>query len=125
MIDIARLKTGEDIIGNFLADLPLHEYTIIEPMIVEIEHGVNSSGLVMAHWLPVQLLQENKITIDASEILGFIRPSDEFVEYYESTVLRLRELLLAKKKIKEIKEEDYDDVMEAFEELTNGDVEVH
>ena len=79
----------------------------------------------MAHWLPVQLLHENKITIDASEILGFIQPSEEFVEYYQSTVSRLRELLLAKKKINEIEQSDYDDVMEAFEELSNGDVEVH
>lgn len=122
---MARLKTGEDIIGNFMADLPLHEYIITEPMVVEIEHGSKSSGLVMAHWLPVQLLHENKITIDASEILGFIQPSEEFVEYYQSTVSRLRELLLAKKKINEIEQSDYDDVMEAFEELSNGDVEVH
>ena len=122
---MARLRTGEDIIGNFMADLPLGEYTILEPMIVEIEHGNKSSGLVMAHWLPVQLLQENKITIDANEILGFIRPSDEFVEYYQSTVYRLRELLLAKNKIKDIEEHDYEDVMEAFEELSNGDVEIH
>jgi hypothetical protein len=125
MIDMARLKTGEDIIGDFYADLSTKEYKINEPMVVEIEHGFKSSGLVMAHWLPVQLLQQNTITIGVEEILGFITPSDEFQEYYQSTVSRLRELLQAKKKIKELDESEYDDIMEAFEELSIGDVEVH
>ena len=122
---MARLKTGEDIIGDFIADLTSQEYTIFEPMVVEIEHGTKSSGLVMAHWLPVQLLKDNKITIGASEVLGFVNPSEEFVEYYYSTTSRLRELLLAKKKIKELDESEYEDIMEAFEELSIGDVEVH
>ena len=122
---MARLKTGEDIIGDFFADLDSQEYTIFQPMVVEIEHGTKSSGLVMAHWLPVQLLKDNKITINASEVLGFVNPSEEFIEYYETTVLHLRELLQAKKKIKELEESEYEDIMEAFEELSNGDVEVH
>lgn len=121
---MARLKTGEDVIGDFI-QLVNDQYEILEPMMVDIEHGSKQSGLMMSHWLPVQLIQDNKIKIHESEILGWMQPSEEFTEYYINSVLKIKELMLAKKKINEIEEEEYDEVMEAFEELSNGNIDIH
>ena len=59
-IKIVRLKNGEDIIGN-LSDNTNGDYEISEPMSVSLVQKGHESGLVMSHWLPVQLIKKNEI----------------------------------------------------------------
>ena len=61
-IKIIKLQNGEDIVGTVTAN-GVQYYDIEEPMSFEIDYRGNHSGLVMRHWLPVQLLKKNYIQL--------------------------------------------------------------
>ena len=112
-IKIVRLKNGEDIIGtlNMIND----EYEITEPMSVNVVMKGQESGLVMSHWLPVQLIKKNEIKINTRDVLTVIEPSDEFAEYYTNTVEKIKQLLKAKNLADEMTDEEIEDIMDAME----------
>ncbi len=115
-IKIVRLQTGEDIIGN-ITELDLGCLNVSEPMSVEIDYRKNSPGLIMHHWLPVQLIKKNEIQISNKDVLCLLEPNDEFTEYYLSTVEKIKELLDAKNLVDSLDDEEIDNIMEAFEEM--------
>jgi hypothetical protein len=115
-IKIVRLKNGEDIIGNL--NLINDEYEIMEPMSVNVVMKGQESGLVMSHWLPVQLIKKNEIKINSRDVLTVIEPNDEFAEYYTNTVEKIKMLLKAKNDADEMTDEEIEDIMDAME---NGD----
>lgn len=115
-IKIVRLQTGEDIIGN-ITELDLDCLNVSEPMSVEIDYRKNSPGLIMHHWLPVQLIKKNEIQISNKDVLCFLEPNDEFAEYYLSTVEKIKQLLEAKNLVDSLEDEEIDNIMEAFEEM--------
>ena len=55
-IKIVRLKNGEDIVGQ-LYDIE-DSYDVIEPMTVDVEYRGKEAGLVMRHYLPIQLVKQ-------------------------------------------------------------------
>ena len=112
-IKIVRLKNGEDIIGtlNMIND----EYEITEPMSVNVVMKGQESGLVMSHWLPVQLIKKNEIKINTRDVLTVIEPNDEFAEYYTNTVEKIKQLLKAKNLADEMTDEEIEDIMDAME----------
>lgn len=114
MIQIIRLKNGEDIIGQVYDDTG--DYEIQEPMSVEIEYRGNTSGLVMHHWLPVQLIDKNKTMIKKDDVLATFHPNKEFQEYYENTVKKLQDLLKAKEITDSLSDEEIEDIMDALED---------
>lgn len=120
---IIRLKNGEDIIGNVsrYAD----HYDISEPMIVDIEYTGKQAGLMMAHWLPKQLIKRNEVSILESDVLFVAEPTDEFSEYYTHTVEKVAKLLKARKDFEDMDEEDLDKIMDAYEELHQTDLILH
>jgi hypothetical protein len=123
-IKILRLKNGEDIVGNIsLNDSGM--YDIIEPMSVGIEFRGKEAGLMLEHWLPIQLLKKNQTMISQNDILCFIEPADDFCEYYVNTVEKIRELLKAKNLVDELGDSELDDVMDAFEELKDDGFTLH
>ena len=95
MIKIVRLKSGEDIIGNLMT-LPIDDIQITEPMSVYISNRGQESGLVMSHWLPVQLIKKNEITLKSCDVLTMFEPNQEFEEYYLNTVEKIKSLMKAK-----------------------------
>ena len=115
-IKIVRLKNGEDIIGNL--NLINDEYEIMEPMSVNVVMKGQESGLVMSHWLPVQLIKKNEIKINSRDVLTVIEPNDEFAEYYTNTVEKIKMLLKVKNDTDEMTDEEIEDIMDAME---NGD----
>ena len=123
-IKIVRLQNGEDIIGS-VADLDYSQYNISEPMSVAIDYRQKTAGLVMHHWLPVQLIKKNEITINIKDVLCLLEPNDEFVEYYTNTVEKIRELLDAKNLVDGLKDDELEDVMYAFEELEQDGTTLH
>ena len=115
-IKIVRLKNGEDIIGS-LERLPIDDIQITEPMSVAITtRGGQESGLVMSHWLPVQLIKKNEITIKSCDVLTMFEPNDEFVEYYLNTVEKIKSLMKAKELTDEMTNEEIEDIMNALED---------
>ena len=111
MIQILRLKNGEDIIGEVFNDIS-NEYEIHEPMSVSVEYNGRESGLVMAHWLPVQLIDRNQTVIKKEDVLTTFMPNKEFVEYYESTIERMNRLLKVKKEVDAMSDEEISEIME-------------
>ena len=115
MIKIVRLKNGEDIIGD-LMKLPIDDIQITEPMSVAITSRGHENGLVMSHWLPVQLIKKNEITIKSCDVLTMFEPNDEFAEYYLNTVEKIKSLMKAKELTDELTDDEIEDIMDALED---------
>jgi hypothetical protein len=124
MIKIVRLQNGEDIIGNLTAE-DIGKYIVEEPMTVDIEYRGREAGLMMHHWLPVQLIKKNEIILENKDVLCILEPNDEFCEYYLNTVEKIKELLSAKNTLDGLDEEETNDIMDAFEELLNDGKTLH
>lgn len=123
-IKIVRLLNGEDIIGN-VTTMDTGIYNVEEPMTVGIEYRNKEAGLMMHHWLPVQLLKKNEILIENKDILGILDPNDEFCEYYLNTVEKIKDLLKAKNLVDSLDDEEVNDIMDAFEEMGINGVTLH
>jgi len=118
-IKIVRLKNGEDIIGNL--NLINDEYEIMEPMSVNVVMKGQESGLVMSHWLPVQLIKKNEIKINSRDVLTVIEPNDEFAEYYTNTVEKIKMLLKAKNTADEMTDEEIEEIEDIMDAMEDGD----
>jgi hypothetical protein len=113
-IKIVRLKTGEDIIGN-LCNKEDGDMDITEPMSVEVvDQGEHRPGLVMSHWLPIQLIKKNEITINSRDVLTMFDPNEEFCEYYQHAVDKLHAVLKAKEYTDLLSDEEIEQVMESL-----------
>lgn len=115
MITIIRLKNGEDIIGN-LTKLPIDDIQITEPMSVYVSNKGQDSGLIMAHWLPIQLIKKNEITLKSCDVLTMFEPNQEFEEYYLNTVEKIKSLMKAKELSDKMTNEEIEDIMGALED---------
>jgi hypothetical protein len=124
MIKIVRLQNGEDIVANII-NKDSGGYTVQEPMTVNIDYRGREAGLVMHHWLPVQLVKKNEIDLTDKDIVGMVEPAEEFCEYYLNTVEKIKELLSAKNLVDSLDEEEVNDIMDAFEELDNHGITLH
>ena len=114
-IKIVRLKNGEDIVGQ-ITNETLESCDVIEPMTVDVEYRNKEAGLVMRHWLPVQLVKKNEITLKHNDVLCVLEPADEFAEYYVHTVEKIHDLLKAKNLVDNLDDEEVNDIMDALEE---------
>ena len=114
-VKIVRLKTGEDVIGCF-SKTPIDEIVIEEPMSVYINIRGSEAGLVMNHWLPVQLIKKNEIIIKSCDVLTMFEPNPEFEEYYLNTVEKIKSLMKAKELSDEMTDEEIEDIMDALED---------
>ena len=123
-IKIVRLKNGEDIIGDVTAN-GVQYYDIDEPMAFEVDYRGNHSGLVMRHWLPVQLLKKNQIQLNAHDVLCVLEPDDEFSEYYLNTVEKIKRLLDAKSTVKNMTEEEIQEIVDEFNTMNQGNDTLH
>ena len=124
MIEILRLKNGEDIIGEVYTDIGINEYEIHEPMSVGMETRGGQTGLIMAHWLPVQLIDSNKTTIKKEDVLTTFTPNSEFKEYYLDTVQKLKKILEAKQLAAEMTDEEIQEAIDTME-LGLGNITLH
>ena len=112
--------------GNKMdVNIDLNGYNLDNPMVVDIDHSGQRNSLTMHHYLPVQIIKKNTISVANNNILCEIDPSAEFSEYYQSTVIKISELLRAKNIVEELSNGNYDDVMDAMEQLNYGDNVIH
>ena len=118
-IKIVKLRNGEDLVGT-LTSTDIGNYRLEEPMSFEIDFRHNSSGLIMRHWLPVQLVKKNEIELTQKDILAILEPADDFCEYYWNTVEKIKDLLKAKTLVYEMSDEEIYMIMNEFEEMNNN-----
>jgi hypothetical protein len=133
-IKMLRLNTGEDIMGLVLLD-DKHRYASIEnPMRVILKRNVNKSQtmLLMAPWLPVEILEDNFATIEYSHILTIVEPKASLAEYYKNTVIQYNENIqhdlmeetddmeFYNEEFDTSEEEDQEELFEAFKDIKKG-----
>ena len=122
---IIKLQNGTDLIANVALN-SAEEYVLEEPMEFNIDiRGRGESGLIMRHWLPVQLLKKNSISIKTKDVLSVMEPEDEFCEYYLNTVYKIKELLKAKSLVDDMDDDEIQEMIDEFEDLRNDGDTIH
>jgi len=123
-IKIIKLQNGEDIVGTVTAN-GVQYYDVEEPMLFEIDYRGNHSGLVMRHWLPVQLLKKNQIQLKIQDVLCILEPDEEFSEYYLHTVEKIKRLLKAKDSVNEMSDEEIQEIVDELTTIRQGNDTIH
>jgi len=95
-IHIVRFKDGTDVIC-VMEELDSFQIKITNPMMFE----VRNSNLLLQHWLPVDIMKGDAVAINTEDILCVFMPTEEFVEYYLSTLEKMNEILRNRSKVKE------------------------
>ena len=124
MIKILRLSNGEDIIGNAIEQY-VGQYIVSEPMSVDIDYHSKEAGLIMHHWLPIQLIDKNEVQLEPKDVLCVMEPNNEFREYYLNTVEKIKDLLKAKNLVDSLDDDEVNDIMDAFDELNLDGTTLH
>jgi hypothetical protein len=115
-VRIVRLKSGEDILCNLLINDDKVLVNLMEPMVIEYETFGDTQHLMIANWLPVSLVKENKSVIPVTEVLCVMHPTDELIEYYNQTIEKMNSALVVKP-MEELNEEEMTQMMEVMEEI--------
>lgn len=114
-VKIVRFKDGMDVIC-FFDNLNTEVVDIIEPMMFE----VRNTNLVMQQWLPIAMIKENRASVKWEDILCVMEPSDDFKEYFHTTVEKVNESIQKKKNASTEEEKEYMmDVLNAMDEMDN------
>jgi len=121
---IIKLQNGEDLIANVDVSITGTSYILEEPMKFFVDYR-NNNALVMQHYLPVQLVKDNKVAIKDKDILTMLDPDDEFVEYYYHTINKIKKLISARQKISEMSEEEINNIINQFELENNATGTLH
>jgi len=121
MISIFRLKSGEDIIGQYFTE-ENDNYDIKHPMSVELDYRGNKANLVMHHWLPVQLISRNEATISKQDILCVFDPNEDLEVYYKDTVEKLEKVLETKGLDDGMTNEEIHEAMMVMEEMEGSTI---
>ena len=119
MIKIVRLKIGLDIVGE-VTEIDTNKIHIADPMVVEMYEKNEKTSIVMYHWLPVQLIEENASTISNDEVMFVMNPDDNFEEYYVNSVEKIQKLMKAKSIVDGLTDDEKLQVMDSLEDKDPG-----
>ena len=120
-IKIVRLQSGEDIIADTIMDDENDTVLLDNPMHVIFKRvPTGQTVMMMAPWLPLEIIKENNAVIYTSDILTIIDPKDEVVEYYGNVVVEAQHRMENSRKLGNLDEEE-DDYDESDEEEIDAD----
>jgi hypothetical protein len=86
-IRIVRLQSGEDIIADCIPSLDEETVELKRPMHIIFKRiQTGKSIMMMMPWLPVELIKENTAHIYGADILSYLEPKDDLIEYYNNAV---------------------------------------
>ena len=86
-IRIVRLQSGEDIIADCVPSLDEETVELKRPMHIIFKRiQTGRSIMMMMPWLPVELIKENTAHIYGADILSYLEPKDDLIEYYNNAV---------------------------------------
>lgn len=119
-IKILRLNTGEDIIGACVNDEANGSIDIESPMRVVVKRmaPVGKTILMMAPWLPLELIKDNSASINYADIVTVINPNEQFIEYYTNTVTEYETAMFTGENIED--DESIEEIQEAMNESKKG-----
>lgn len=121
-IKIVRLQSGEDIIADAIMDEENDTVMLDNPMHVIFKRiPSGQTVMMMAPWLPIEIIKENIAVIYASDILTVIEPKSEVIEYYGNVVVEAQHRMEHTKQLGSLDDDeeddyDYDDEGEEIDE---------
>lgn len=114
-IKIVRFKDGMDVIC-FYETLNNEFVNVKEPMMFEIRN----MNLLMQQWLPIAMIKDNQATVKHEDILCVMEPSEDFKEYFLTTVEKINQSIQKKKNPSNKDEKEYMmEVLSAMDEMDN------
>jgi hypothetical protein len=114
-VKILRFKDGLDVICECIFEN--NDKLVIEnPMLFELR-GMN---LVLQYWLPMAVIKGESVEIGVDNILCTMDPTDDFAEYYISSMERMKNF---ERKENEVNLDD--EILAAFEEKETGKSLIH
>ena len=110
------MQSGEDIVASYYHDLESNLSTLWEPMRLVLRRlETGKTVMMMLPWLPVEVMKENIATIPFKDILLVVDPKEEFVEYYDNTIIQIKSYI-DEANMEELFEDDYLDEYDDQEE---------
>jgi hypothetical protein len=118
MIQIVRMKTGEDIIG-YISNVTESNFVIKNPMLIDVMVDMKSQqqSFVMKSWLPHQLYKDKEVSIWTNDTIFTADANDEFIVYYEMMIKKIEQYITGEQIMDTL---DEDDIYQAMDELDNG-----
>jgi hypothetical protein len=85
-IKIIRLQNGEDIISDCVISEDDYLVQLNNPMTLLFKRGAKGTVMMMVPWLPLEVICDNIATITQDDILTFVEPKEDLIEYYGNMV---------------------------------------
>ena len=127
-IKIIRLNDGEDIISSYHTDESNEGLIVNNPMSLFFKRvNPTRSVVMMAPWLPIELICNTSTRINNSQILTIMEPRKSLIEYYLNAVnnitenIRMNEDSIDETLLDNNQEDDTFDEEDSIED----DVEIH
>ena len=93
-IKLVRLQSGEDIIASIHPEEGGESVTLDNPMTVIFKRlPTGRAIMMMAPWLPIELIEVNSATLYTADILTIIDPKPSMMQYYSNAVEEAHELM--------------------------------
>jgi uncharacterized protein YfaA (DUF2138 family) len=73
-------------------ELRKNEFLLSDPMVFDVDNRGAATQIVLGYYLPVQLVQHNEVVLNSKDILYFTTPTEDFAEYYENSVDKLKRM---------------------------------
>ena len=92
-VKIVRLQSGEDIIAHYKEDDKEEGMVLLDnPMVLIFKRMPTGKAIMMmAPWLPIELVEENQAWLYTSDILTVIQPKASLVDYYTNAITEASE----------------------------------
>lgn len=71
-------------------------------------NGAGKAMLIMMPWLPLEIVEENIVSISYDDIITTVNPKTSFVEYYFDTIQKYEELIESEEQEALNFEDDFD-----------------
>ena len=113
-VKILRLKNGDDIICDMEYDDGVYYCNM--PMSIWMEHNSKMPKLCMDHWLPVQVIEDNAVTLLEDDILCTMLPNNQLTEYYMNQIDEFNSVLRAKEEADKMSDDEIIDTIMALQE---------
>jgi hypothetical protein len=85
-IKIIRLQSGEDIISDCVMTEDNYLVQLNNPMTLLFKRSAKGTVMMMVPWLPLEVICDNIATITQDDILTFVEPKEDLIEYYGNMV---------------------------------------
>jgi hypothetical protein len=106
-VQILRLKDGCDVICS------VQKFNDVVEVDYPMLFSLVNQNLVLEHWLPLAVMKGTSVKIPRDEVLCFIEPNENFIDYYNIAVKKVSSV------VDNDNEEELDQMMEALDELKN------